>query len=91
MGNNICILVNLSPSCDRIGYKCIFRKKIKVDGTIDKFKARLVAQGFNQRPDINGFDTYAPIARTTTIRLLIALIAIKGLAINKCKVNFSLL
>lgn len=63
-------------SCNHIGYKCIFRKKIKVDGTIEEFKARLVAQGFAQRPDIDGFGTYAPTARTTTIRLLIALVAI---------------
>ena len=42
-------------------------------GTIDKFKAHLVAQGFRQKLDIDHFNRYAPVARITTIRLLVAL------------------
>ncbi|GJZ21313.1 zinc finger, CCHC-type containing protein [Tanacetum coccineum] len=42
---------------------------MKVDGTIDKFKARLEIQGFRQKEGIDYFDTYAPVARITTIRL----------------------
>ena len=49
---------------------------MKVDGTIDKFKARLAIQGFRQKEGIDYFDTYAPVARISTIRLLIALEAI---------------
>ncbi|GJR39553.1 zinc finger, CCHC-type containing protein [Tanacetum coccineum] len=52
------------PSC-----KWIFKRKMKVDGTIDKFKARLVIQGFRQKEGIDYFDTYAPVARINTIRL----------------------
>jgi len=43
MGNNTWVLVDLPPTCKPIGCKWIFRKKMKIDGTIDKFKARLVA------------------------------------------------
>ena len=49
---------------------------MKIDGTSDKFKAYLVAQGFRQKLGIDHFDTYAPVARTTTVRLLVALATI---------------
>ena len=58
MGNNTWVLVDLPPTCKPIGCKWIFRKK-KIDGTIDKFKARLVAQGLRQNLGIDHFDTYA--------------------------------
>ncbi|GKB81203.1 retrotransposon protein, putative, ty1-copia subclass [Tanacetum coccineum] len=42
-------LVDLPPGCKALGYKWIFKKKMKADGTVDKYKARLVIQGFRQR------------------------------------------
>ncbi|GKD32728.1 zinc finger, CCHC-type containing protein [Tanacetum coccineum] len=64
---------------------------MKVDGTIDKFKARLVIQGFRQKEWIDYFDTYAPVARISTIRLLIALAATHNLVILQMDVNTSFL
>lgn len=49
---------------------------MKADGTIDKFKERLIAKGFTQKESIKNFNKYAPVARTTTIRVLIALASI---------------
>ena len=60
---------------------------MKINGTIEKFKARLVIQGFRQKPGVNYFDTYAPVARITTIRLLIALAAIHNLVIHQIDVK----
>ncbi|GJX56010.1 zinc finger, CCHC-type containing protein [Tanacetum coccineum] len=66
---------------------CLFgkkhSKKMKVDGSIDKYKARLVIQGFRQKEGIDFFDTYAPVARISTIRLLLALAAIHDLVIHQ--------
>ncbi|GJU62131.1 zinc finger, CCHC-type containing protein [Tanacetum coccineum] len=73
MENNTWVLSDLPPGCKPLGCKWIFKRKMKVDRTIDKFKARLVIQGFRQKEGIDYFDTYAPVARITTIRLLLAL------------------
>ncbi|GJW48040.1 zinc finger, CCHC-type containing protein [Tanacetum coccineum] len=64
---------------------------MKVDGTIDKFKARLVLQGFRQKEGIDYFDTYAPVARITTIRSLLALAAIHNLVIHQMDVKTTFL
>nr|GFA27450.1 zinc finger, CCHC-type [Tanacetum cinerariifolium] len=68
------VLSDLPYGCKPLGCKWIFKRKMKVDGTIDKFKARLVIQGFRQKEGIDYFDTYASVARITTIRLLLALL-----------------
>ncbi|GJS56269.1 zinc finger, CCHC-type containing protein [Tanacetum coccineum] len=64
---------------------------MKVDGTIDKFKARLVIQGFRQKEGIDYFDTYEPVARISTIRLLIALAATHNLVIDQMDVKTAFL
>ncbi|CAM8902387.1 unnamed protein product [Rhodiola kirilowii] len=83
MGNNTWILVDLPPGHKALGNKWIFRKKMKVDDTIDKFKARLVIQGFRHKYGMDYFVTYAPIARISTIRLLIALASIRKLLVHQ--------
>nr|GEV67737.1 zinc finger, CCHC-type [Tanacetum cinerariifolium] len=63
---------------------------MKVDGTIKKFKARLVIQSFKQKLGIDYFDTYPPMARINTIRLLIALASIHNLIIHQMDVKTTL-
>ncbi|KAL0308816.1 UNVERIFIED_CONTAM: Retrovirus-related Pol polyprotein from transposon TNT 1-94 [Sesamum radiatum] len=87
MVNNTWVLANLPPGYKPLGCKWIFKKKMKVDGTIEKFKARLVIQTFRQRPGIDYFDTYTPIARILTIRLLIDLASIHNLLIHQMDVK----
>jgi hypothetical protein len=91
MGNNTWVLADLPPGSKAIGCKWIFKKKMKVDGTIDKFKARLVAKGFTQKDGIDYFDTYAPVARISTIRVLIALASIYKLQIHQMDVKTAFL
>ncbi|GKB81111.1 zinc finger, CCHC-type containing protein [Tanacetum coccineum] len=56
MGNNTWVLVDLPSGCKPLGCKWIFKRKLKVDGTIKKFKARLVIQGFKQNLIIHQMD-----------------------------------
>ncbi|GKB62086.1 zinc finger, CCHC-type containing protein [Tanacetum coccineum] len=91
MGNNTWVLVNLPLGYKPLGCKWIFKRKLKVDGTIKKFKARLVIQGFKQKSWIYYFDTYAPMARISAIRLLIAMASIQNLIIHQMDVKTTFL
>jgi Reverse transcriptase (RNA-dependent DNA polymerase)/gag-polypeptide of LTR copia-type/Integrase core domain/GAG-pre-integrase domain len=61
------------PQCQKpIGCKWVYKIKRKQDGTIDRYKARLVAKGFNQVEGVDFFDTYSPVVRPTTIRVILS-------------------
>ncbi|GKE10920.1 zinc finger, CCHC-type containing protein [Tanacetum coccineum] len=91
MGNNTWVLADLPPGCKPLGCKWIFKRKLKVDGTIEKFKARLVIQDFKQKSRIDYFDTYAPVTCISTIRLLIAMASIYNLIIHQMDVKTTFL
>jgi hypothetical protein len=64
---------------------------MKPDDTIDKFKASLVAKGFTQKEGEDYFDTYSPVARMTTIRMLVALATCHDLLIHQMDVKTTFL
>jgi hypothetical protein len=76
-------LVELPIGYKPVGCKWIFKRKCRPDGTIEKYKARLVPKGFTQKEGEDYFDTYSPIARSPTIRTLIALAAAHSLLIHQ--------
>ncbi|CAI7822384.1 unnamed protein product [Closterium sp. NIES-53] len=57
--------------------KWVFRVKTKADGTIDKFKARWVVRGFDQEHGRDFIETFAPVNRHTSLRILLAVAAMK--------------
>ena len=59
MSNHAWELVELPPKVKPIGCKWIFKRKLKLDGTIDKYKARLVANSYKQKHNVDYFDTYS--------------------------------
>ena len=64
---------------------------MKLDGSIDKFKTRLIAKGFKQKANLDFFDTFSPVTRITSIRLLIAIAAIFYLKIHQMNVKTAFL
>ncbi len=62
--------------------KWTYRLKRDGDGKITRYKARLVAKGFSQIPGIDFFETYAPVVRLDTFRLLMAIAAQRNLIIH---------
>ena len=68
-------LVDLPPGAKPIGLKWIFKIKRNADGSINKYKSRLLAKGYIQRHGIDFEEVFAPVARIETVRFLIALAA----------------
>ncbi|RDB19170.1 hypothetical protein Hypma_014224 [Hypsizygus marmoreus] len=75
-----------------IGVRWVYDFKLNPDGSIirGKRKARLVAQGFNQRPEDYG-NTYAPVAKLTSIRIVLAYAALHDLELMCCDVKTAFL
>ena len=65
--------MDLPPGCKPLGYKWIFKMKLKADGSIDKYKVRLVVKDYKQKEGVDYFDTYSPVTRITSIRMLMAI------------------
>jgi hypothetical protein len=74
MRNKTRTLVPLISSRNIINCKWVYKVKYKANGTVDRLKARLVAKGFKQRLGIDYDDTYSPVVKPTTIRLVLSLI-----------------
>jgi histone deacetylase 1/2 len=78
MENKTWHLVPPSSNKNLIDCKWVYRIKRKADGTIDRYKACLVAKGFKQRYGIDYEDTFSPVVKIATIRTVLALSVSRG-------------
>ena len=63
-------LVDLPFGKSAISYKWVYKIKTRSDGTVDRYKARLVAKGFTQEYGIDYEETFASMARLSSVRTL---------------------
>jgi len=66
-------LVPLPLGANPVSCKWIYKIKIKSDGSVERYMARLFAWGFTQKYDIDCEETFAPVAKMTSIRTFLAL------------------
>jgi hypothetical protein len=91
LSNNTWVLVDLPRGSKPIECKWIFRKKYNTYGFLQTFKARLVDKRFKQKEGIDYFDTYAPVAIITSIRVLMALASIFDLYVHQMDIKTAFL
>jgi hypothetical protein len=80
-------LVALPKDKKAIGCKWVYKIKHNADGSMNRYKARLVTKGYAQTYGIDYEETYNPIAKMTTVRVIIAMATTKGWSLHQMDVN----
>jgi len=85
--NHIWRLVPASKAKNLVGCKWVFRIKRKTDGSIDRYKARLVTKGFHQQTGVDFSETYSPVIKPTTVRLVLSITLSSGWSIKQIDIQ----
>lgn len=84
-------LVQLPPGRKAIGSRWVFKVKRNADGSIERYKGRLVAQGFSQRPGFDYTETFAPTPKWASLRAILALAALEDLELDSVDISSAFL
>ena len=85
--NNTWTLVPKQAYQHVVGSKWVYRIKYNIDGSVAKYKAILVAKGFQQVARVNYFDTFSRVVKSTTVRVILSLTVMNQWRIRQVDVN----
>jgi hypothetical protein len=85
--NGVWDLVEILNEAKKVGCKWIYKTKYDSKGKIERFKARLVAKGFTQREGIDYTETFSPISKKDSFRIVMTLIAHYDLELHQMDVK----
>ena len=83
--------MDLPPRCKPLSSKWVFKRKWKVDGSIDKYKARLVIKGYKQTKGLDYFDTYSFVTRINSIGMMFTIAALRNHEVHQINVKTTFL
>ena len=89
--NDVWDLVELPEGCKRVGCKWVFKTKRDSQGNIERYKARLVAKGFTQKDGIDYKETFSPVSKKDSFRIIMALVAHYDLELHQMDVKTTFL
>ncbi|GMI89856.1 hypothetical protein HRI_002654900 [Hibiscus trionum] len=81
------MIVSLPEGKQPIDCKWVYRIKYKYDGTIDRYKTRLVAKGFTQVESVDYTDTFSPVAKMNLFNVFLSLVAVNNWHMLQMDVN----
>ena len=89
--NQVWDLVELPKGCKRVGCKWVFKTKRDSIGNIERYKARLVAKGFTKKDGIDYKETFSPVSKKDSLRIIMALVAHYDLELHQMDVKTAFL
>ena len=91
MINKTWALVKKKPGEKVLRNRWIFKLKKNPDGSIDKFKARLVVQGFRQTEGVDYGETFSTVCRYESVRTLMSIAAAKAMCVRQFDIKTAFL
>jgi hypothetical protein len=84
-------IVKLPPGKHAIGSRWFMKVKFNADGSLDRYKARMVAKGYSQCPGFDFKKTFAPTVRYFTIQIILTIATLEDLKLRSVDISHAYL